>query len=506
MSTTLRRRRPGCAPPPGRASRMRGQAALAALAACVALSGCSAVDALRQPEGSGGWDRAERNEALGEIARGAGVAYEPAATPAPTVARLDLRTTLELAARNNRRIEIARQQVAGAAERVYDARGRLLPASTGSGRYTWYSDPLRNDVNLPPDLFPPGVTPSFVFRQDNFGTVNGTTLLPLDVTGELWHALFAAQAGYRGEQARLWATTLEQQFLAVRAYFQHLEALRLREVTRQTIALYRRQLDDAQTRFDAGRVTKNDVLVVQVALRDAEQVLVRRDLEVDRTRWNLNQQIGGDIDASVELEDVALPPDLPSADEALQAAFRTNPGLETLIQEQQRLEETLTSLERSRLPRPYGGGAIDYSSATIIQPQTVGSGFVGFSWDLGTDTRREAQIAEARIAAERNQTAIQAQMREIENAVRATRRSAEERLAAYASAEVAVGQAEENLRIRAQQFGAGRAQSTDVLDAEILLASQRATLATALYQAHTRRAELQQLVGLPLAQAMPAQR
>jgi outer membrane protein TolC len=60
-----------------------------------------------------------------------------------------------------------------------------------------------------------------------------------------------------------------------------------------------------------------------------------------------------------------------------------------------------------------------------------------------------------------------------------------------------VSQADENLRIRQQQFDAGRAQSEDVLDAEAILSSQRATLATALYQAQTRRAEVQQLTGAP---------
>ncbi|HJQ84591.1 MAG TPA: TolC family protein, partial [Candidatus Binatia bacterium] len=57
---------------------------------------------------------------------------------------------------------------------------------------------------------------------------------------------------------------------------------------------------------------------------------------------------------------------------------------------------------------------------------------------------------------------------------------------------------EENLRIRREQFAAGRATSDDVLDATVLVASERATLAGALYQAHARRAELQQLIGLPL--------
>ncbi len=131
----------------------------------------------------------------------------------------------------------------------------------------------------------------------------------------------------------------------------------------------------------------------------------------------------------------------------------------------------------------------------MVEPNLIGSGFVGFAWDLGTDRRREARIAEARIAAGQNRTRIERELRELEEAVRATQRAAEERLAALAAAEVAVGQAEENLRIRQQQFDAGRATSEDVLDAEALLAAQRATLASALYQAHTRRAELQQLMG-----------
>ena len=41
-------------------------------------------------------------------------------------------------------------------------------------------------------------------------------------------------------------------------------------------------------------------------------------------------------------------------------------------------------------------------------------------------------------------------------------------------------------------------QELDVLDASRLLAAERAELASAVYQAHARRAELQRLIGLPL--------
>lgn len=455
---------------------------------------------LTKPEGDGGWTPARRHEELSARAAAAGVTLSPTPddVPAPPDGPLGLADVLALATRGNRRIAEAEHTVAAAGQRVRDARGRLLPNTVGTGRYTWYTDPLTNSIALAPGVLPPGTNPVVEIREKESGRVGAVAQMPIDVSGELWRSLKAAQAGYRGERARLWATTLAQQVVVIRAYFQLLEAQRLREVTEQTLAAEREQLDHAQARFDAGRLTKNDLLVVQVTLADAEQRLIQRDLAIDEARWTLNQTVGLPVDAPTTVVDLRARPAIPAADEALREAFANNPVLLALTEEQQRLEDVATSLERSRLPRFHGGGAVDWTSEKIVQPQRVGSAFVGFSWDLGTDGRREAQIAEARIAADRNRVAIERELRELEAAVRATRRSAEERLAAMAAAETAVHQADENLRIRRQQFDVGRATSDDVLDALALLARTRATLATALYQAQTRRAELQQLVGLPL--------
>jgi outer membrane protein TolC len=354
-------------------------------------------------------------------------------------------------------------------------------------------------VSFPPGALPAGVRPPVVaIREAEAGVLNGTVTLPLDVSGELRHALAAAQAGYRGERARSWATALEEQVAVVRAYFQLLEAERLKEVTEQTMAAERRQLASAEARYTAGRLTKNDLLVVQVTLLSGEQRLVQRALAIAEARWALNQAVGLPVDAPTAVANVTRAPAVPPVDEALREAYARNPVLAGLREEQQRLEETARALVRSRLPRVAGGGAIDYASSDIVQPQDVGSGFVGFSLDLGTDTRREADIAEARIAAERNRITVEREMRALEAAVRTVREAAEERLAALTASGAAVGQAEENLRIREQQFDMGRAASDDVLAALALLARERATLATALYQAHTRAAELRQLMGLPV--------
>ena len=455
------------------------------------LAACGTAARLTRPEGDGGWAPERRRDELARL--------ETAAAGAPEAAGpLTLEDALALAERGNRRIAEAERGLAGARQRVWQARGRLFPAVTGSGRYTWYTDPQTNRVDFA-GILPAGVPPPVVtIRQAEVGVLNGTLNLPLDVTGEIGHALAAAQAGYRGERARLWATRLAQQVEVIRAYFQLLEAERLREVTAETISLDRQQLANAQHRFDSGRLTKNELLVVQVALLNAEQRLLQHGLAVDQARWTLNETIGLAVDAPSRVVDVRRRPAVPPVDDALRLARAENPAVIALLEEQQRLEESATALARGRLPRFGAGGAIDYTSSDIIQPQRIGSGFLGFTWDLGTDTRREAEIAEARIAAERNRLQLERELRELETAVRSTQRAAEERLAALAAAEAGVAQAEENLRIRQQQFDAGRAATDDVLDADALLAGQRATLATALYQAHTRRAELQQLIGRPL--------
>jgi cobalt-zinc-cadmium efflux system outer membrane protein len=460
---------------------------------------------LTRPDGDGGWTTERRTRELERRASAAAVDLAPRPTTAsapadPTAERrapLTLAAALQRAGSGNRRLAEARQQLAIASARVAEARGRLFPATTATGRYAFATDTQTTRVALPPDVLP-DTPPTVTIRDQNLGTLNGTIALPLDLSGELWWALASAQAGYRGEAARLWATTLQQDVVVIGAYFTLLEAEQLLAVTAQTIALQREQLTHATQRFDSGRLTKNELLVVQVELQNADQELRRRALAIDEARWALNEALGLPIDAPTAVADIPERPTLPILTEALRTAYQENPALRALVEEQQRLEAQATSLSRSRLPRFSGGGMIDHSTTDVVEPTTLGTGFVGFAWDLGTDTLLAARLAEARAATEQNRFRVERELREIEHAVRATYGAASERLAALTSATAAVGQAEENLRIRRQQFDVGRATSDDVLAAEHLLAYQRAILATARYQAQTRRAELQALMGQPV--------
>ena len=466
------------------------------LLACLLAGGCGAVQVMTRPDGNGGWTPERRRDELAERARAAEVSLDAAPVPSAD-GTLTLADVVRLASAN-RRVAEADRDLAMAGTMVDRARGRLYPTVTGRGRYDWYTDPQTIALDLPPGLIPPGSpTPTAFIREQDFLTVNGTASMAIDVFGEITKSLTAAQAGYRAEEARRFATVLGEQVAATRSYFNLLEAERLAEVARQTLAAQRQQLANAEARVVAGRLTKNELLVVQVAVRNTEQVLRRVELQEARARWTLNRVVGRPIDAPLRLADVATAPAVPTADAALRDAFQSNPTLRLLVEEQQRLEDQAASLARGRLPRFQGGGTIDYTTQDIVQPERIGGAFVGFTWDIA-DAPREAEIAKARIAVDKNRTRIEAALREVEAAVRETQRAVEERLTAWTTAQTAVVQAEENRRIRAQQFDAGRATSEDLLDAEALLAQQRAVLATALYQAHTRFAELDQLIGRPL--------
>lgn len=466
------------------------------LLACLLAGGCGAVQVMTRPDGNGGWTPERRRDELAERARAAEVSLDAAPVPSDD-GTLTLADVVRLASAN-RRVAEADRDLAMAEAMVDRARGRLYPTVTGRGRYDWYTDPQTIALDLPPGLIPAGTAaPTAFIREQNFLTVNGTASVAIDLFGEITKSVTAAQAGYRAEEARRFAVLLGERFAATQSYFALLQSERLAEVARQTLAAHRQQLANAEAQVAAGRLTRNGLLVVQVAVRNTEQLLRQVELQEARARWTLNQLVGRPVDAPLDVADVAVPPALPTPDEALREAFETNPTLRLLLEEQQRLEDTAASLARGRLPRFQGGGTIDYTTQDIIQPERIGGAFVGFTWDIA-DAPREAEIARARIATARNRDRIERALREVEAAVRATQRAAEERLTALATAETAVVQAEENRRIRAQQFDAGRATSEDLLDAEALLAQQRAVVATALYQAHTRGAELEQLIGRPL--------
>lgn len=470
----------------------------AAVLAALAVSSC-ATSLL--PEGDGGWSAERRRTTIEQAARDSGTQFADPATAAATTGgptrTLDLATALDLGRRENRRVAAAKLGLEASRSAVTRALGGFLPSTTVTGRYTWYTQEQTNQISESPMIGGVAIRPPTVtVRESKAGTVSGVVELPIDWAGELRQALVAAQAGYRSEAARVAAIGLEEQNAVVRAYFGWLEARRLLGVTDERIAQLEEQQRNAQRRFDAGRLTKNELLVVAVALADARLERYRRDLALQHERWALNRAIGAPIAAPTEVVDVESPPAAPSPAAVVAAARVHNPVLRRLLEQVQQQEARASSIARGWLPKLFAGGHAEATTADILKPRESAAGFVGFRWNLGTDLERAADHAEARHLAAEARKELEEELRALQHALGIAFSALDERLRAFAVAEGAVAQSEENLRIRRQQFDAGRATSEDVLDAEALRSGQRAALAGALYQAHVRRADLWRLMGL----------
>jgi len=475
------------------------------LGVCIVAPFLALSCSMLKPAGNGGWTEARRSE---ELAKARAMSASPAAgggaatattgadpDSAPSARILDLGVALDLASRHNRNIAASAAAVDAAAGNVAVARSALLPTNSIRGNYNWYSDQQTNAVDI---VLPDGSTPVITIRERDFFNVSAAVRLAIDLSGELRHGLGAAQAAYRAETARAWATRLDEERAVAAAYFGLLEAERLREVGLQTVALHERQFTDASSSFEQGRLTRNGVLVVEVAVSDARQAVRRLDNAVAASRRELNAVTGLDIDADTGARDVARRPDLPSVEDAMAALPRHNPLVTAMLEEVQAADERLTAARRSRLPRFGASAGYDATTANVQNPNNYASVGVGVEFDLGS-FRREGEITSLEAATRRSRLLLDRTMRELESMVRNCHDRLQERLTAIDSAVAAVGQAEENLRIRRLQFDEGRATSEDLLDAAQLLTRQRAQQAAAVYQAHARRAELQQLMGEPLA-------
>lgn len=490
--------------------------ALAAGLSCLCLA-CSFLD----PAGKGSPSAVEREQELERAWAGSATARSDDETlaaaespgagavttttsSAPT-GPLDLAAALDLASRRNRAIAASAAGLEAAAGQVAVARSALLPTNSVRGAYNWFSEEQTNSIDIDPALFPPGTSlPVVTVRQQDFATVSAAVRLALDLSGELRHGLGAAQASYRAEAARAWATRLDEEKNVVAAYLGLLEAMRLRDVELETQRLYERQFADASSRFQVGRLTRNEVLVVEVALATTRQVLLRLDTTVAAQRRALNRATGLEIHAATQVVDIDRPPHLPSLESALAEARAANPLVTAMLEESRAAEERLVAAKRSRLPRIAASAGYDATTADILEPNNYASAGVVVDFDVGS-FGREAEIARLGAIRDRSRILLDAGVRDIEALVRDSHDSVRERLAAVDLARVAVGQAEENLKIRRAQFDEGRATSEDLLDASELVTRQRALLASSLYQAHARRAELQQLMGRPLAEvAEPA--
>jgi outer membrane protein TolC len=265
-------------------------------------------------------------------------------------------------------------------------------------------------------------------------------------------------------------------------------------------------LKDAQNAFQAGLLSKAEVLSAEVAKKNAELLVERSRNNTELARLSLEVYMGDVPGQKYEIgEDVFAPnpalQSLPESAAAVREAERQRMEFKSLLAAERAYRER-ASLERvADYPRLDGVAGLTYANPNqrYFIPDdkfhTSWQAGVALTWtptDIGgAEAARDVALARAAELAAQKRMVHDALRLEVDQALKAAR---EARFTIDVAGE-ALAASEESYRVRRELFRAGRATSVELTDAETELTRTRLQLADAHVNARVALVQLNHALG-----------
>lgn len=252
--------------------------------------------------------------------------------------------------------------------------------------------------------------------------------------------------------------------------------------------------------FDQGMVARNDLLRTEVALRSVGDQASSLDAAAATAKEALNQALGADPATPRRFpESLPAPPPLPWDEAAVRRlAAENNDAVRALEARCKALDESVVLRRRDYMPAVVAELGHTYQQNRYMLYPHVTSLFVGLSLNVFDGGARQAKIRQAEREAESARRELRDLRARVEVAGMQALRDFNEALKESRTAQTNVEASQENLRIVEDQYKEGLAKTTDVLDAEAVLAESRFSLSRAHYRAYTRQAALLTVLGQDL--------
>jgi len=403
---------------------------------------------------------------MSPAAWGIGAVAAAAFALAPAAGAETLAEAWALADAQDNGLAAVRSQAESAEFDAEAARGQRWPTLAVGGSYTRLDDAPAFDfgyTGLP-------IAAPELFGGDDFWMGAATVTVPLFTSGRISSSIAAAEARGRGAGAQAQGAQEDVKLAVAEAYVGVLRARKALVVADSNVKTLESMESDVSAMFERELVPKNDLLAVQVALADARQGRLKAANAVELAVASYNRRLGEPLSRPVELdEDLPAPRGLPGdPDELVREAVERRTELKAL-DEQATAYGQLARAERARaLPQFSVTGAYNYLENTFLDDEDFASVGLGVQWsvfDGGQVRKRASALDRSRRATEQQRADVQSlialQVRQTWLDVGETR----ERLVVAAGA---VEQAEENLRIARERYGAGLGTQTQLLEAESL--------------------------------------
>jgi outer membrane protein TolC len=367
---------------------------------------------------------------------------------------------------NDRGLAAARSQAEAAGLEAAAARAQRWPTLAVGGGYTWLDQSPAFDfgfTGLP-------IVPPPLFAGDDFASASATLSVPVFTGGRISSAIAAAEARGRGAGAQAVGSEQDLRLAVAEDYVGVLRARRALAVADSNVRTLEALVSDVGAMFERELVPKNELLAVQVALADARQNRLRAANAAEIAQAAYNRRLGEPLDRPVEIDaTLPAPATLPVDVDALVELSLGRRTELVALGEQAQAYGQLAKMERARvLPQVSLSGGYNYLENQFLDDDAVVSAGVGVHWALfdgGQARKHAAALDRTRRATleqrEDAQSLIALQVRQSWLGVEETR----QRIRVTADA---VDQAEENLRIARERYGAELGTQTQLLEAETL--------------------------------------
>ena len=416
--------------------------------------------------------------------------------------RMNIDETVQYALSHNPDILTAVQNIQRASGNYINVRAGLIPKLNAIPAYTWL------DPNIQSGQKPSGNNagiPSVQVNQAWNINLQGTQLIY-----DGWKTPALTDAAKLSEQIAYFQLrqTLDRVVAdVVRQFYQVVLNRALVIANEQQVALYKTQVTDQQSRYDAGTVPRFNVLQAQVQMANAMPPLIAAENNLRISLFRLVQLIGMDYP---NIQNVKIPFDVDGELAYYPRKFDENASIHTALQRNPQLKaqrsnilvtaKQVTAAISGWLPTINANGGYQIQSYKYDQSlsETVEGWFFGAtgSWAIfdglatyGAVKQAKATMQSAKITYD---NAVRGVVTEVQTAISNIQQAKE----TIESQRATVEQAAEALRLSRERLDAGAGVQLDLINAQVQLLQAQTSVLSALFQYVSATAEYDRALSL----------
>lgn len=422
---------------------------------------------------------------------------------------LTLQQAVEIVLSENPLSLVARQGVDAAENGRLAARGAFLPAFKTELNYTLIKD-------IPQITLPE--TPSIPVVDAHGVVTGGTVPIPaksLDagsdqqivVTTSLQQPVFTGfallsqyqLAGLGRTEAEIRAQSTRQDliFKTHEAYFGVLVAQKLLEVADQSVRQLESHAEVAHEFFLAGIIPKNDSLKAAVELANTKQKRIEAAHRLDTARSAFNTLLHRDITAPVVLEDeLVMVEYAKTLDECMETALKHSPEILLADVNIRKAEKGVVLARSGFFPTVSLVGALLHEEGGFAEAGKSWSATVNARWNIWEWGSTYYKVKQSEVHKNMAQALYTQAVDSVRLKVRQAYLTVQEWKEAVEVARASIEQAVENFRITEERFREHVTTTTEVLDAQTMLARAQFNYFSALSNYHIALADLERAMGV----------